>query len=620
MNVLFNDEILIIVKSLREVKTISDIFKYLGYKKFKVIASTGPIMKLKDGGTAFNSGIYPEQDFKMNLAVIEDKKKIIANITEQAKTADKIFMLTDNDPQDFLIGWSIIKFCDLPSDKCYRIILRELTSEAVMVAIANPVPFNDNIIKAGLTRLMTDKLIGYSLSPLVKKYLGAKSIGRCQAIGLKVVSDREKEIEDFIPELSFSLYLHFVKNNKHFKAKYIGYSEQEKVDKFTKQADINAIMHNCKNTPYKIKSIKKIVNKELPNPPFCTATFLQEAINKLGISAKEAITCAKKLFEGIKLNGVQKGLITYIYTDSTEILTEFLPKLECFIKSTYGNNKYIKPKVRNKKNTIESYHEAIRIVDPEITPEILATQVKDNLLLEVYTLIWQRTLMSVMPAAEFLETQYTIVNAEHRFTFNTNELLKAGYMEVYDLKDCQIVDNLDDFIIEEELKNTNLEIIKEFTEPITRFTEASLIENLQQMNISKPNSYVTIIESILDSTRDYAKLEKNKIVLTNRGLQVADYCNRALYPIINLKYFKNLEESLDKIANGMIFWLDYIKSFYKNILDTINNIQEIGIIPTLPDKICPNCGNPMIIRRSRFGKLFYGCSTYPACSGILDLD
>ena len=204
-----NEKILIIVESPNKVKTISNILKNAGYSKAIVLASVGHIMVLKDGGPAYNSGIYPKQKFKMNLAVAEGKHKVVEEITQQAKKADKIYLCSDADREGELISWSIIKFCNLDINKCFRATFHEITPKAVIASIENPVPFNDNLVNAGLTRMRIDKFLGYSLSPLAKKYIGAKSVGRCQSVGLKLVSDREKEIQDFIPEMYFNLYLNF---------------------------------------------------------------------------------------------------------------------------------------------------------------------------------------------------------------------------------------------------------------------------------------------------------------------------------------------------------------------------------------------------------------------------
>lgn len=613
------DKILVIVESPNKVKTISGILKKAGYSKAVVLASVGHIMKLGDGGPAYNSGIYPKQNFRMNLAVAEDKHKVVSEISAQAKTADRIYIGTDQDREGFVIGWSLIKFCNLPADKCFRIVMHEITPKAVIHAIENPVPFNENLVNAGLTRMMVDKLIGYGLSPLAKKYLGAKSIGRCQSVGLKLVSDREKEIRDFIPEVYFNLYLNFIKNGTALKAKYISYND-EVIEKFTRQADVDAVITNCNSGSYIVEDIKAIKHQEQPKQPFCTATFQQEAANKLGLRVKDAMSCAQKLFEGIKVNGEHIGLITYMRTDSTEFAPEFIPELKAFIETAYGSAKYVGPRKSKKKETDQDGHEALRVTDPTMTPEKLAGLIDNDLLVRVYKLIWQRTIASAMPNAVIAEIVYTINNNGHKFTLSSKELQNAGYREVYEFEDGESLSKVPTLATGEILENTELETAKKFTQPKPRYTEASLVKELQQRGIGRPSTYVTIVETILSPTRGYAKLEEKHITPTDRGIQLADYCDRSFPTLINLNYTKELEERLDWIADGKISWLDYMENFYKNLQDIIGATNETGIATEMPEKECPNCGKPMVVRRSRFGKLFYGCSAYPKCKGIISID
>jgi DNA topoisomerase-1 len=553
----------------------------------------------------------------MKLEIAEGKQKVVDDISTQAKKADKIILMTDDDREGSIISWSLIKFCNLPVDKCYRAITHEITPKAVIYAIENPVPFDDNLVNAGLTRMMIDKFIGYSLSPVVKKYIGAKSVGRCQSVGLKLVADREKEIQNFIPEVYFNLYLNFTKNEKSFRAKYCGYNE-EAIEKFTKQADIDAVVSNCTGGIYTIENVKQVKRQESPKPPFCTATFQQEAASRLGLKIKDAMSCAQKLFEGINVNGQHVGLITYLRTDSTEIAPEFIPELKTYVENTYG--KYVGPRKSKSKETDQNGHEALRVTDPTMTPDKLATLITNDLLVKVYRLIWQRTIASAMPNAIISETIYTIDNKGHKFAFSSKELIDAGYKAVYEFEDNQTFGVKDTFAVGEVLENTELDPVKKFTTPPARFSEASLVKELQNRSIGRPSTYATIVETILSPTRGYATLEEKHIVPTDRGMQLADYCDRSFPTLINLNYTKEMEESLDKIAEGKTNWLDFIEIFYKNLQDIIETVSETGIADDLPEKTCDLCGKPMVIRRSRFGKLFYGCSGFPRCRNIIGID
>lgn len=613
------DKLLVIVESPAKVKTISGILKKAGYANVTVLASIGHVVELKNGGSAYNSGITPEKDFKMNLAVMPDKKKVIDEIIRHAKVADKICLATDDDREGSIISWSIIKFCKLPLEKCFRIVFHEITPKAVLYALENPVSFDDNLVNAGFARMMTDKLLGFSLSPLAKKYIGAKSVGRCQSVGLKLVSDRENEILTFIPELYFNIYLNFTKNNKKFTVKYYGYND-ETIEKFTRQADVDAVLANCKDSPFIVERIEVVEHKESPKPPFCTATFQQEAASKLGLKVKDAMNYAQKLFEGIKIGDDHICLVTYLRTDSTELATEFLPELNNFISGTYGRDKYRTPRSGKGKPTNQNGHEALRVVDPKMTPEKLASLVSNELLVKVYKLIWQRTVAAALPSAIISEIIYTINNNGHKFKLSSKTITNAGYRAIYNYSDNQIIGCTETFIVDEILENTELLSEKLFTKPKARFSEASLVKELEAKSIGRPSTYASIVETILSPTRGYAKLEEKYIVPTDRGMQLADYCNRSFPTLINLNYTKEMEENLDKIASGELKLLDYMNNFYYNLKSIVDNVDETGLAADVEMKICPECGSTMVVRRSRFGKLFFGCSKFPVCRAIVGID
>lgn len=613
------DNILVVVESPAKAKTISEILKKAGYVNAIVIASVGHILKLRDGGPAFNSGIYPDKDFKMNLAIDPEKKKVVDEIVSAAKKADTIVVMTDDDRAGYFIGWSVVNFCKLPKEKCIRSVTHEITSKAVVHAIENPVPFDDNLVNAECARMMTDKLLGFSLSPLAKKYLGAKSVGRCQSVGLKLVSDREREILEFIPEIYYNLYLKFAKNSKEFKAKYYCYNS-EVIDKFNRKADVEAVISNCKNKPFTVESVESIEHKESPKPPFCTATFQQEASSRLGLKVKDAMSCAQKLFEGIKVDGEHVGLCTYLRTDSTDVAPEFIPELKSFINNTYGSDKYKSPRKGKSKATDQNGHEALRVTDPSMTPEKVAKYLSNELLVKVYKLIWQRTIASAMPNAVISETVYTINNNGHKFKLSSKTLLEAGYRLVYDYEDNQILGCDEAFAVGEVLENTALEAEQKTTQPKPRYSEASLVKELQAREVGRPSTFATIVETVLSPTRGYANLQEKCIVPTDRGMYLADYCDRSFPTLINLNYTKQMEEQLDKIASGELSLLDYMNSFYKHLTDVISNTGEAGLASDIKEeKICPECGGPMVIRRSRFGKLFYGCGAYPKCRGVISI-
>ena len=615
------DKTLVICESPTKVKTISEILKKAGYTNSIVMASVGHIANIADNPKSFkNTGIHPDDNFRIDYKILSDKKDIVKKLKEQAAISDFIFIASDPDREGAQIGWSLVKFLKLPEAKCRRMIMHEITPRAVVQAFENPVPFETTLVEAAQARAATDKLIGYSLSGFAKKHIGAKSIGRCQSVGLKLVSDREKEILNFIPEIYYNLYLKFTKNSKEFKAKYWGYNE-EAIEKFTRKADADAVISNCKNKPFVIESVESVEHKESPKPPFCTATFQQEASSKLGLKVKDAMSCAQKLFEGIKVNGEHVGLITYLRSDSTEIAPEFIPELKAYITNTFGADKYKNPRKGKSKSTDQNGHEALRVTNPNMTPDEVAKYVSNELLVKVYRLIWQRTIASAMPNAIISETLYTINNNGHKFKLSSKTLVDAGYRLVYDYEDNQIIGCDEAFIEGELLENTELDALTQFTKSRPRFTEASLVRELEKIGCGRPSTYATIVETILSPTRGYANLQEKCIVPTDRGMNLADYCDRSFPTLINLNYTKQMEEQLDKIASGDLSLLDYMNIFYKHLTDVIANTGEAGLAADIKEeKICPNCGSPMAIRRSRFGKLFFGCTAFPRCRTAINLD
>ena len=615
------DKILVICESPTKVKTISEILKKAGYTNAVVMASVGHIANIADNPKSFkNTGIHPDDNFKIDYKVISDKRDIVKKLKEQAAISDFIFIASDPDREGAQIGWCLVKFLNLPEEKCRRMVMHEITPKAVLYAFENPVPFETHLVEAAQARAATDKLIGYSLSGFAKKHIGAKSIGRCQSVGLKLVSDREKEILDFIPEIYYNLYLKFTKNNKEFKAKYWGYND-EVIEKFTRKADAEAVISNCRSKSFTIESIKNIKHEESPKPPFCTATFQQEASSKLGLKVKDAMSCAQKLFEGIKVNGEHIGLVTYLRSDSTELAPEFIPELKAYITDAYGTDKYKSPRKGKSKATDQNGHEALRVTNPNLTPEEVAKYVSNELLVKVYKLIWQRTIASAMPNAIIAETLYTINNNGHKFKLSSKTLVDAGYRLVYDYEDNQILGCDEVFRVGEELENTKLEADQKVTSPPSRFSEASLVRELQARSIGRPSTFATIVETVLSPTRGYANLQEKYIVPTDRGMHLADYCDRSFPTLINLNYTKQMEEQLDKIASGELSLLDYMNNFYKHLTEVIANTGEVGLAADIKEeKTCPECGGPMVIRRSRFGKLFFGCGAFPRCRGVISID
>ena len=599
-----------------KVKTISGILKKAGYSNIRVMASVGHIQQLADDRSSWkNSGIWPEQDFKMNLIVSPEKHKVVSDLTDAAKAADIILLASDPDREGYVIADSLIRLLKLPKSKCYRMVTHEITPKAVIHALENPVSFNENMVDAGLARSAIDKLIGYGLSPWAKTYVGAKSVGRCQSAGLLILTEREKEIREFKPTTYYDLYLNFSKNNTQFKAKYVGTSKQP-VDHLNHIDEVNKVKNEC-NSDFKILSIKKKEKFDNPKPPFDTPSFQQEASAKLGLSVKNAQSCAQKLFEGLDIKGTHIGLVTYIRTDSTEMSEEFIPYLKNYIVANYGDGIFNKPRVGKKSENAQDGHECLRVTDPTITPEIAETYLKNDLLSKVYRLIWQRTIASAMPPMKISETTYVIENNGHLFNLVSNEILDLGYKSIYNYKDDQQEDSVlvkESFKENEILSNCQLEDVKKLTKPKPRFKESTFIKELQKKDIGRPSTYSSIVETILSPVRGYCTLENKEMVPTELGMQLSAALTRAYPDLISFNYTKEMEKDLDLIAEGKLNKLDFLKSFFKNLTESISKNSE-GNLKT-EKRICPSCGAPLVARRNRWGKLFYGCSSYPKCTYI----
>ena len=613
MEDLKSKKLLVIVESPNKVAHIREYLRKAGYQ-VNVMASVGHIMQLGNGGPYANSGVDPSKDFDLNLQVSEDKYKVVQDLKAAVKTADLVYLMSDPDREGEVIAWSLNKFLNIPKTKLRRAVTHEITPKAVVKAIENPIKLNENLVDAGLARMTLDKMIGFRLSPIAKTYVGAKSVGRVQSVGLKLVVDREKEIQAFVPETYFDLYLNFVKNKTKFKAKFAGNNEIGNIDHLKTQKEVDKVKSHC-TKDYVIEAVKQKEKEESPKPPFCTATFQQEAASKLNLKVKDAMAVAQKLFES--------GNITYMRTDDTEFAAEFIPVLQSFIEDTYGKKAWTKPRVGKKQDNAQEGHECLRVTDPTLTPDKYNKIDVNALNQKVYKLIWQRTIAAALPNTKISETQYLIDNNGEKFILVSNEITQLGYREVYSYKD----DDLDEdgpvketFKVGEKLKDCKLEDVKKETKPKPRFTEATLIKELQKRGLGRPSTYATIVETVLSQTRGYAELQEKAIVPTDRGMQLAAFLDRAFDNVINLDYTSNMEKDLDKISEGKATKLSFLNNFYNNLENTIKTNKEIAPSQQQITQVCPECGAPMVVRRSRFGKLFAGCTNYPKCHGIINLE
>ena len=402
------------------------------------------------------------------------------------------------------------------------------------------------------------------------------------------------------------MYVNFEKNKTAFKAKYVGTDKVPLVHLPNKTA-VDQIKKDC-TSDFVIKNIDKKERQESPKPPFCTATYQQEAASKLGLTVKDAMSVAQKLFE--------QGAITYHRTDDETMSPEFLDTLHKYVDSAFGKKSFTTVRKSKKNDSAQEGHECLRVTDPSMTPTLFADTGANNLQCKAYKLIWQRTVAAVLPNAVISETTYNIYNKEHKFNLVSKELVDPGYRVVYNYVDDDQKDEdglvKETFTVGEKLLKTKLEDVKKETTPPPRYTEATFIKELQKRGIGRPSTFATIVETILSPSRGYCTLEGKSMVPTNKGIQLVNFLDRSFSDIVNVNYTKQMEEGLDKIAEGKEKKLNFLTEFYNGLEKTINESKEFGKAKAGETKTCPLCGKTLVLRRSKWGKLFYGCD-YPRC-------
>lgn len=602
---------LVIVESPNKIKTLKEI---LG-PSYVVMASVGHITEINNSGI-FNMGIDPEKKFKADYVVSKDKKEVVNNLKEQVSLADIVYICSDPDREGEAIAWSLKKFLNIPDDKYQRVTFHEITKKAVLKAFESTRKIDDDLVDAAQTRAKLDKIVGYRLSPISRRQIGARSVGRCQSAGLKLIVDKEEEIDNFVVETYFDLYLLFSKNQKDFKAKYFGTTEKE-VKRLSGLDDVKAIVADCKKTDhYIINNIETKEKRSNPKSPFTTSTFQQEVSNKLGIGVKEAMSYAQKLFEGLDVNGQHIALITYIRTDSSEFAPEFLPELEEYVKTNYGSKYYSPVRKAKKGENTQDGHEAIRPVNLDMTPDKLSKYINDRNLLRIYDIIYKRTIAAAMNSSIVSETTYTIKNDKHLFKLVSKELLFDGYRAVYgsfEDKDEEV--STETFVVGETVSHSSLEAIEKRTNPPARYKESTFIKELESKGIGRPSTFVSIVETILSKSRGYCTVEDKSIMPTDTGKALSKFLDRSFPDIINLNYTSELEKDLDLIASGKLNDVDFLTDFYTKLEASIKKVDPTGGVAQVVDKRCPDCGKNLVLRNGKFGP-FLGCSGYPNCKHI----
>jgi len=595
---------IVIVESPSKSKTIG---KYLG-KNYQVISSMGHIRDLATTGK-FGLGVNLEDNFKPNYIPIKGKKKVIADLKKAVSKVTKVFLATDPDREGEAISWHLKDALSLADHQYERVTFNEITKDKIIEAFNNTRPIDDNLVKSQEARRILDRIIGFRLSKLMQSKTGGRSAGRVQSVVLKLIVDREREIEAFTSEEYWTITANF----PQFTAELEKY--KNKKIKINNELEADEIKNKLSHA-FKIVSIDKKVKKKQARMPFITSTLQQEASLKLNFGAKKTMSLAQKLYEGIELKDETVGLITYMRTDSTRLSDEFVQDTLAFIKQQYGKEYVGTYRKLKTKSHVQDAHEAIRPTSINRTPDSLKPYLT-NEEYKLYHLIYARALASLMKEAQVAHTSVILENNDYLFKATGQEQQFAGYLKVYqdyeDSKD-KVLPPLDQYhtsVIVAESIDKN----QHFTKPPSRYTEAKLIKEMEELGIGRPSTYAKIIDTIKE--RSYVSLTDKRFQPTEMGIVTNDKLQAFFHELINVKYTAQMETDLDKIADGNIIWYELLANFYARFEPIVNKAFEEMPKEEPPQAgiDCPLCQKPLVIRKGKYGE-FTACSGFPACRYI----
>ena len=593
---------LVIVESPSKSKTIE---KYLG-KDYKVTSSKGHIRDLATTGK-YGLGVDIEDNFKPNYKAIKGKGKLITDLKKEVKNYDDVILATDPDREGEAISWHLKDSLGLKNYK--RVVFNEITKDAIKEAFKSPRDIDMDLVHSQEARRILDRIIGFRLSNLMRNKTDGTSAGRVQSVALKLIVDREREIEAFKSEEYFTITAIF----NEFDAELFKYKNKKIEIKSEKEA--NDILDKLSNS-FKIENVERKETKKRSRLPFTTSTMTQMASNRLGFTASKTMRIAQKLYEGIDLSNETVGLISYMRTDSVRLSDVFVNETKEFIKNKYGNEYIGYVKKVKKSDNVQDAHEAIRPTSVLRTPESVKDYLdKDEF--KLYNLIYVRTLASLMSDAILDKTSIVFDNNDYKFK-TTGQIVKFdGYLKIYSNYEEVSDKTLPDFSNYKSNVIVSKKIEKEqhFTNPPSRYTEASLIKELEKLGIGRPSTYATIIDIL--KKRLYIEVNEKKFVPTKTGIQITDKLQEFFSDIINVEYTKEMESDLDKIADGKEVWYELLKRFY-NDFDPLLNKAFKNMEKDEPEKVgekCPECGKDLVVRKSKYGS-FVGCSGYPDCKYI----
>lgn len=610
---------LVIVESPTKARTIG---KILG-KNYKVKASVGHVRDLPKSSL----GIDIENNYEPKYITIRGKGPVVKELKDEAKKADKIYLATDPDREGEAISWHLAYILDINEEELVRVEFNEITKDAVLNAMEKPRVIDKNLVDSQQARRILDRLVGYKISPLLwRKIKKGLSAGRVQSVTVKLVCDREKEIEKFIPKEYWSIKALLEKDKIPFEANFYGIIEngKEKKIEIANEKEVEEILGQIDKDNFIVKDVKKGTRRRNPYPPYTTSTLQQDASRRLGFSTKKTMIIAQQLYEGIDIKGEGTvGLITYMRTDSTRVSQEAVNATKAFVidnfgkKYSNGGDDYSK---KNKKETQDA-HEAIRPSSVLRTPK----EIKNSLTLDqykLYNLIWDRFVSSQMSAAVFDTISSTIVSNKMVFRASGSKLKFDGFLKLYKDEEENKDTEIPILEIDEKVKLNKIEPKQHFTQPPSRYTEASLIKTLEELGIGRPSTYSPTISTILN--REYVNIENKSFVPTELGILVNDLLEEYFEDIVNKEFTAELEDRLDQIAEGEYSWQFVVDEFYKDFHQVLKKAEEeidkIEIEEEVTDVVCEKCGRNMVVKYGRYGK-FLACPGYPECKNtkaILD--
>ena len=608
---------LIIVESPAKANTIK---KFLGGNT-KVVASMGHIRDLPKS----KMGIDIEHDFEPQYINIRGKGELIKELKADAKKAKQVYLATDPDREGEAIAWHLAHILEIPEDSVCRVTFNEITKETVQNSMKKPRKIDMNLTNAQQARRVLDRIVGYKISPVLwKKVRRGLSAGRVQSVAVKLIVDREEEIEKFVPEEYWNIFATLLdeNSNKTFVAKFIG-KDKKKMEIHTKE-EVDKILKDIQSGKYIVTEVKKGERKRTPAPPFTTSTMQQEASRKLGFTLKKTMSVAQGLYEGVKIEGRGSiGLITYMRTDSTRISEEARVAAKKEIVKMYGEE-YYENRYYKTKQTSQDAHEGIRPTYIDLNPEMIKNDLsKDQY--KLYKLIYNRFLASQMQAAIFDTITANIDVNHYNFRANGQSLKFKGFMTLYiETPDNKTEEDEESFV---PLLKEGQEVIKQridpkqsFTEPPPRYTEASLVKALEEKGIGRPSTYSPTITTILE--RRYIEKEQKQLVPTELGKVVNKLLTENFSDIINVEFTAKIEEEFDEVAEGKENWKQVIREFYgpfeKEVEKVDKELEHVELKEEVSDVPCDKCGRMMVIKYGRYGK-FLACPGYPECKNAKPL-